>query len=218
MQTSLQQKLKNFFQRYTKIAYKKGAVILRPEETPTGIYYLEKGYVQQYVISAKGDLLVIHLFKPGSFFMMMWAINNTANSYYFEAQTPVEAWRAPLTDVREFVKREPEILYDFTSRLLKGVSGLLKRLELLVLDPAYIKLISLLSYFAKSLGEKNGEDIVVRLPFSHKDIASWIGTTRETTSLQMEALKKKGLINYSRKTLIIKDIGRLEKELSYGAH
>lgn len=211
----MKNKLDEFFQKFTLLRFKKGELILRAGDAPAGIFYLKKGLVRQYVISKKGEVLVINIFRPGSFFMMMWALNNTANTFYFDAIAPVEVWRAPLVDVREFLKNEPEILFDFTTRLLRGLDGLLKRLEYLVLDPAYVKIASLLSYFAKTFGEKDGEGIVIKLPLTHKEIASWIGTTRETASLQLEDLRKKGIIATRGRTLVIKDPMILEKEASF---
>lgn len=211
MDKNLKHKLEQFFQKFTLLSFKKGEMILRAGDTPAGIFYLKKGLVRQYILSKRGEILVIHIFRPGSFFMMMWAINNTPNTYHFDALTPVDVWRAPLSDVRDFIKKEPELLFDLTSRLLTGLEGLLKRFEYLVLDPAYAKVASLLSYFAKTFGEKNGDGIEIKLPITHKEIASWIGTTRETASLQIEDFKRRGLITNKGRTLVVKDLFKLEQ-------
>lgn len=213
MEKSLKNKLEHFFQKFTFLSFKKNEVILRAGDTPPGIFYLKKGLVRQYVLSKKGEMLVIHIFRPGTFFLMMWALNSTPNTYYFDALSTVEVWRAPLTDVREFMKGNPELLFDLTSRLLLGLNGLLKRLEYLVLDPAYVKVASLLSYFAKTYGEKNGDSIQIKLPITHKEIASWIGTTRETASLQIEDFKRKGLVSNKGRVMIIKNLAKLEQQI-----
>lgn len=212
MNKSLKNKLDRFFQQFTPLSFKKGDIILRAGDAPNGIFYLKKGLVRQYILSNKGEILVIHIFRPSSFFMMMWAINNTPNTFYFDATTSVEVWRAPLSDVREFIKKEPELLFDLTCRLLRGLDGLLKRFEYLILDPAYVKVASLLSYFAKTFGEKDGDGIAIKLPITHKEIASWIGTTRETASLQIEDFKKKGIIANRGRTLIVKDLTKLKQQ------
>lgn len=213
MDKSVKNKLEQFFQKFTLLSFKKNEVILRAGDTPKGIFYLKKGLVRQYILSKKGEVLVIHIFRPQTFFLMMWAINDAPNSFYFDTLTPVEIWRAPLSDVREFVKSEPEILFDLTSRLLRGIEGLLKRFEYIVLDPAYNKVALLLSYFAKTYGEKNGEGIAIKLPITHKEIASWIGTTRETASLQIEDFKRKGLVSNKGRVLIIKNLEKLEQQI-----
>lgn len=212
MDKSLKNKLEQFFQKFTSLSFKKNDIILCAGDTPAGIYYLKKGLVRQYVISKKGEILVLHIFRPGTFFLMMWAINNTPNTYYFDALTPVEVWRAPLSDVREFIKGNPDLLFDLTSRLLQGLDGLLKRFEYLVFDPAYAKVALLLSYFANNFGEKNGDGISIKLPITHKEIASWIGTTRETASLQIEDLKRRGFITNKGRVLIVKDLAKLEQQ------
>lgn len=211
----MKSKLESFFQKYTLLRFKKGEIVLKAGDVPVGIFYIKKGLIRQYTISQKGEVLVINIFRPGSFFMMMWALNNEPNTFYLDAVIPSELWRAPLASVRQFLKSEPEILFDFTTRILAGLSGLLKRLEYLVLDPASVKIALLLSYFAQKYGEKDGADIIIKLPLTHREIASWIGTTRETASLQLEDFKRRGIITTRGRVLIIKDLARLEKEASF---
>lgn len=211
MSESVAQTVETFFLQYPKHTYKKGEVILRAEDPPSGIMYLRKGFVRMYVISENGEMLVLHVFKPGSFFPMMWALNDTPNRYFFDAVVPVELHRAPREAVRTFVMKRPDILYNFTSRLLLGTSGLLQRMEHLVLESAYVKTIKLLLYFAKNFGEKTPHGIMVSL--THREVAVWIGTTRETASLQIEEFKKKGFLSYQRRKLVIHNPDELEKEL-----
>jgi len=51
------------------------------------------------------------------------------------------------------------------------------------------------------------------VPLAHREIASWIGTTRETASLQIEKLQKKGIITTRGRLLIIRDLTRLQQEV-----
>jgi CRP/FNR family transcriptional regulator len=202
-----------FFSKYTKLTYKKGETILRAEDPPSGVMYIKKGFVRQFVISETGEVLVLHVFKPGSFYPMMWVLNNVANKYHYEAVIATEIWRAPKEDVLKFLKDNPDIFIHFTKRLLLGVSGLLERLEHLVLESAYVKTVLLLLYYAKNFGVDQDSRLRMSVPITHKEVASWIGTTRETASLQMELLKKKGLVGYEGRTLIIPNVDKLEQEI-----
>lgn len=208
---SILKKTDTFFHKFTLLQFKKGEIILRADDQPVGVFYLSKGLVRQYLVSHKGEILVIHIFRPGAFFQMMWVINGTRNIYYYDAVTEAVLYRAPLKEVKEFIKKDPEILYDYTSRMLKGLDGLLQRLEHLVLDPAYVKIAALISYFARTYGEQNSDGIEIKLPVTHKEIASWIGTTRETASLQIEDFKRRGIISNRGRTLIVKDLVALDK-------
>lgn len=203
-----------FFSKYPKFSFSEGSVILRADQPAPGIFYLKKGLIKQYVISNKGDILTINIFRPGSFFLMMWAINNTPNSFFFETMENTEVFRAPLKDTREFVKSHPDVLYELISRVLSGLNGIIKRLQFLAFDDADTKLQNLFSYLAKTYGQKKDDEYSINLPLTHKDIATWIGTSRETASFKMEEMRRKGLISYKHHQYIVKDLKKLENTVN----
>lgn len=205
--------IESFFGKYTKMKFKKGEVIIRAEDAPQGVFYLKRGYVRQYMTGETGSMLMLHIFKPNAFFPMTWAVNDTQNIYYFEAMTPVEVWRAPKEAVREFLHKHPEVVYNFASRLLLGVTGILKRLEQLIAEDAYTKTVLLLLYLSQNLGEKKDGKVMLPIPVTHREISAWIGTTRETASLQVERLKRAGLIRYQHRMLVVPSLSALEKEI-----
>ncbi|MBI3956137.1 Crp/Fnr family transcriptional regulator [Candidatus Gottesmanbacteria bacterium] len=204
----------DFFTTYTSLAYKKGEMILRADDPPYGVYYIEKGVVRQYAINGSGETLMLQLYRPGAFFPMTWVVNDTPNRYFFEAATPVSIRRAPRQDVRRFLDQHPQVVKDFLERLLTGVVGLWSRIEQLVLESAYVKTILLLLYYARKFGQRTKGGVTLELSPTHREIAAWIGTTRETASLQVEALKRKKLLRSRGRQLIIPSLAALEKELS----
>lgn len=201
-----------FFSRFPTLQYKKGEVILRAEDPPSGVYYLKSGFVRQYIVNANGDMFVIHIYRPGSFFPLMWAVNNIPNSFYFEAMTQTVVHRAPKDPVIKFLRQHPDILFYTTQRLISGLHGLVSRIEHLVLDTAYMKTALLLLYLAQHFGKPADGGILLRVPVRHREIAAWIGTTRETASLQIEALKRRGILKTRGRQLIIPDLKLLERE------
>ncbi|OGG23997.1 hypothetical protein A3A79_02260 [Candidatus Gottesmanbacteria bacterium RIFCSPLOWO2_01_FULL_43_11b] len=213
-------KTERFFAPYTTLNYKKGETIIRAEDPPPGVYFLKKGSVRQYLVSPSGDTLMVHVFKPGSFFPLMWALNDIPNTFYFEALVDVEAHRAPKDKVVAFLKENADVLFYTLQRLLSGLHGIVTRIGHVILDDAYTKTALLLLYYSKNFGERANGGIVLHVPLVHREIAAWIGTTRETASLQMEALKKKGIIETRGRQLIITDVELLEKEIdrSPGVH
>jgi hypothetical protein len=53
------------------------------------------------MVDESGTTLMLHIFKPNSFFPATWVVNDEPNRYYLEAVTPVELWRASKKAVRE---------------------------------------------------------------------------------------------------------------------
>lgn len=205
-------KLNDFFSQFKLLHYKKDEIILRPDDTPSGVFYLCKGYVRLYSVSQAGEELTLIIFKPEDFFPMVWAISNTENIYYFEAITQVELWRAPREQFLDFIKINPDVFFDLTSRILIRLGGLLERMEYLVFGSAYQKVASILVICAQRFGLKVGKGIKIPVPLTHKDIANLVGITRETASLEIKKLERKGFIHSRGRLFIIKDVRRLQKE------
>lgn len=202
-----------FYSQFKPRSYKKGEMLIRSDDNPQGIFCLTKGYVRQYAISKAGIELTLQILKPISYFPMVWAINGTPNIYNFEALTDIEVGRAPKDEVVNFIKDKPKIIFELMSELLEDYSESLTRVEHLVFSDAYRRVISVLLYIAKHFGADNGKQINVNHRFTHQDIATLVGVARETASIEMVKLEKRGLIEYSNHLMVFKSIDNLEKEL-----
>lgn len=206
------EKLEKFFSQFKTIHYKKGEVIIRPGDIPPGVYLLKKGYVKLYSISSEGKELTLIIFKADDFFPITWAINGTPNTQYLEAMTAIEAWRAPKLEFLEFLKNNSDSFFELTSRMLIRLRGLMQRMEYLAFGNAYAKVASILLICAERFGEKEGENIVIKVPLTHNDIATLLGITRETASIEIKKLERKGLIAYHGRSVVVEDKKGLEQE------
>lgn len=59
MNTKISGKLETFFTKFKHQIYRKGEVLIRVDDEPSGIFYLKKGFIKEYAISKKGDELAI---------------------------------------------------------------------------------------------------------------------------------------------------------------
>ncbi|MBP7832213.1 MAG: Crp/Fnr family transcriptional regulator [Candidatus Levybacteria bacterium] len=212
MDTNVDKKIEIFFSKFRKQKYRKGEILVRAGDEPSGIFYLKTGRVKKYAISKKGDELIVNIFKPTSFFPMSHAMNHLPNNYFYEAMEDLELIKSPVDEVNHFVKNEPDVLYDLLSRVYRGSEGLLTRMTYLMAGNAYSRLIAELIIIAKRFGEKSGKTVSIKT--TEKDLAIQVGMTRETVSREMKILKEKGLVKFNKGLLTIKDIFELEEELS----
>jgi CRP/FNR family transcriptional regulator len=203
-----------FYKQFKIRNYKKGETLIRADDDPQGIFCLTKGYIRQYTISKTGFELTLHILKPISYFPMVWAVNGTPNVYYFEALTPVEVGRAPRDQVVNFIKDKPAVIFELLSELIEDYAESLTRIEHLVFSDAYRRVISVLLYIAKHFGEKRGQGMIINHRFTQQDIATLVGVARETASLELVKLEKKGLIKYIDHSILFESIKKLELELS----
>lgn len=211
MNEEIAKKLAKFFSKFKTSKYKKGEILIRAGDNPSGIFYLTEGYVKKYGISKKGDELVVNIFKPISFFPMSYAINHSQNDYYYEAVVPITAVRAPAERVDLFVRENPDVLYDLLSRVYKGTDGMTARMTYFMAGNAYARLVTELVIHTKRFGLKKDSEIEVKV--TEKDLAAQTGLTRETVSREIKLLKDKGLLTTKNHSIIIHDLKKLENEL-----
>lgn len=214
MTTSSQSDLSAFFSRYKSKTYPRSSTILRSEEEPQGVYYLDSGYVRFYSISPEGKELTLNIFKPGSFFPMTWAMGDRPNNYFFETLSDAVITLAPKKEFLNHLRQDPETLFDLSRRIMVGMDGLLTRMEYLLFGSAAQRVASVLLLMARRFGVSNGNgEVKINLWLTHQQIANLAGLSREPTSLEMKKLEREGLLASSSGELLIKNIDRL-KEVS----
>lgn len=206
------EKLVGFFSKRKALFYKRGEMLLRGDTPPHGVFYLQKGFVRDFAISKDGEELTLVIFKPGDFFPLQWAINDKTNSHNFEAMTAVELFRAPKEEFLRFLKEEPDVLFTSLQEVIVRLSGLMDRMEHLVFGNAYERVASIILILAERFGHKENGAIVIPMSISHRCIASLVGMTRETVSVEMKKLQKKGLISSRGSFVYVHNLARLQKE------
>ncbi len=207
------QKLFDFFSHHKVIRYKKGEILLRPGDIPQGIFFLKKGFVRLYSISESGEELTLIIFKQYNLFPLVWAVNNAPNEYYLEAMTtPTEIFRAPKEDFLHYLSFNHDVFFFVTGRILSRLGRLLRRMEYLAFGNSYQKVASILMICAEHFGRIVNGKIIIEVLLTHKDIATMVGVTRETASLEIKKLENKGIIGYRNRLIVIKNVKKLQKE------
>lgn len=206
------QKLNNFFAKFKKYCYKKNEAILRGGDIPQGVYLINKGYVKDYSISKEGEELTLIIFKPEDIFPITWIFNDKQNLHYFDAMSPVELWRCPKEDFITFVKANPQILLELTSHIVLRLGGIMQRMEYLAFGNAYEKVASIIAICAERFGKENNQGIVIPIPLTHKDLAMLVGLTRETVSIEVKKIERKGIISYKKHLIVVRGMKKLQAE------
>jgi len=146
---------------------------------------------------------------------LTWAIGNLPNFYFFEALTNVTVYTAPRKKLLELVKNNPKLLFALTKRTYIGLDGIVRLTQTLLTENAHGKLISVLLVLGRRFGRKktNG-DLVIRLPLTHRILASLANMSRETASLELEKLQKEKTITYNGHSITINKLQKIEEESS----
>jgi CRP-like cAMP-binding protein len=202
--------LKEFFGNYKQISYKKQEMILRAEDTPSGVYFVESGYVREFSISPSGNELTLFLFRPNDVFPIRWAFTSFVNVKYFESFTEAVVWRAPQADFLKYLKEHPDLLFSLTNYILTRLGMLMDKAEQIIYGDAAGKMAYGLVVLTNRFGVEKDGIWTIPLPFTQKDLAALIGSTRETVSVEMQKLVNEGIITHEKQMLTIKNLDFLK--------
>jgi CRP-like cAMP-binding protein len=204
--------LLELFHRGTRLVYKKGEFIIRPGETPPGIFFIESGQVKAYDITKYGEENLLIIRKEQELFPLIWAITGQERHVIYEALTPTTVWRIERAKFLAQIKKNEETLaplLDMTVEMYRIHSERIINLEYRSVRE---RLVSFLLTMSNRFGCETKEGLVIDVPLRQQDIASSINASRETTSRELRALEKKDLITI--KTLILlKDVEKLRSFL-----
>jgi CRP-like cAMP-binding protein len=90
---SQQNALVNLFHQGTKLTYKKGEFVIRPGETPSGIFYIKSGLVKAYDITKYGEENLLIIRKPGEILGLTWAITGENRNIIYATLSACELFQ-----------------------------------------------------------------------------------------------------------------------------
>ena len=208
-------KISHFFTAFPLREFERRELLIRPEELLPNIFYVVEGRVSEYDVTPTGNEVVVNVFKPSAFFPMSAALNDTPNSYFFEASTKVKVHVVPSGTAVQFLQNNPDVTLDLLRRVYRGTDGVLRRMAHLMGGDAKSRLIFELLNAANRFGEPQADGSIL-LDLKENDLARHSGLARETVNRNIQDLKATGLLEVGQGGMVVKDTKRLEALLGTG--
>lgn len=183
----------------TMTPVKKGTQILIPEQPLDVLFFLKKGQVRLYRMTPHGKQFTTDILVDGNVFGETESFMLTDQQTYAEAMTDCYLCTMDKEKFEAFIRATPDVslkLIQILSNRLKETYDLSEKIALG--DVRYRTLFLLLKMSEKS-GKREKEWQSIAMKITHEDIATMVGSSRETISLLMSKLKKEGLL---KKTLL----------------
>ena len=202
----------DLFHQGTSLSYKKGEFIIRPGESPPGIFYIQSGIVKAYDITKYGEENLLIIRKENEVFPLIWAITGLERHVIYEALSVVDVWRVDRRKFLKLIQDDPTViapLLDMTVEMYRIHSERIINLEYRTVRE---RLISFLLTMASRFGKDTIMGTTLTVPLRQQDIASSINASRETTSRELTALEKKGLIS-TPGLIVLLDVDQLKSFL-----
>lgn len=204
-----------FRQEGLKLTYNKGEFIIRPGEAPSGVFYIYQGLVKAYDITKYGEENLLIIRKGHELFPLIWALTGEERQVIYQALAPTIVWQISRERFMKYMQSHPEALapvLDMTIEMYRLHSERILNLEYRSVRE---RLISFLLTMSQRFGRPENGGVQIEAPLRHQDIASSINASRETTTRELVALERKGLVSSQQSIITLKDVKALRAYLSH---
>jgi len=100
---------------------------------------------------------------------------------------------------------EDDRLHDYTFRLIgQRLEHAERRLADFALNAIPARLDRLLAEFSVRYGVSEPEGVLIDIPLPHREIASIVGSTRESVTVRLNAMRREGTIEFVKRRILIK--------------
>jgi len=207
-------KLVAYFKAGTCMRFKKGQLIIRPEDSPAYIYYVERGFIKAYSITKYGEENLHVIRRTGEVFPLIWVFTDEHRDIAYESLDNSVIWRQPKDDYLKFLENSPDATGAVLELAIRAYRTYAERVNTLEYRSVRERVVSFLLSCMRRFGTPLPDGSVrINAPLRQQDIASSINSTRETTSRELTALIRKDLISIDDRTIVLKDIAKLKAML-----
>ncbi|WP_201714175.1 Crp/Fnr family transcriptional regulator [Rossellomorea arthrocnemi] len=171
------------------VNYPKREVVFQPFSLSKNLYMIQSGKIKLYKNSEDGRKTTLTVLREGDFFSNIPLFSLDDKGVYAET---IETTVVHVLSHKQ-VDSLKAVHHPVVTELFSSLNQQMKQrnlfLERIMYAPVKERILCLMSYLMKRFGEGQGKLIKINVHLTHQDIASFIGSTRETvTSLTKELI------------------------------
>ncbi|MBA3242483.1 MAG: Crp/Fnr family transcriptional regulator, partial [Acidobacteria bacterium] len=179
--------------------------VYRKGDVADSLYLIARGRVKICSIDdATGREAVIDIVGAGALFgessLYSAGVREKCAIAYENArllQIPAGVYREGMAASRE--------LYDYTFRMVgQRLARAERRVADFSLDAIPARLDKLLVELSERYGKRGVEGVLIDIPLPHREIAAIVGSTRESVTVRLNAMRRAGIIDFVDRKILIK--------------
>lgn len=202
--------LADFNSLRSQAIYPAGAILFMEKQDPRGVFVLCEGQVKLSISSSCGKTLILRIAKPGEILGLIAVMSGMPYEVTAETLYPSQVSFLRREDFLRFVNKHPEAYHKLVGQLSSLYSGACEQLRTVGLSSSAPEKLARLLLDWAGAGKDSKPVPQIKMPLTHEEIASLIGTTRETVTRTLSDFKGRKLVSLQGSTLRICDRPTLE--------
>ena len=189
--------------------FREGEAIFQQGDPGQMLYLVESGQVRIYVQDEEGQETSVTLCGPGDMFGELAVIDGLPRSASAVAMGRTVVHILSRDRFREHMRRSPQLALDLLKALSVRVRYSTQQVGNLTLLAISGRLARKLLELAQLHGEVEPDGVRIGLALTQSDLASLVGTTRESVNKALGAFRRQGLVRMQRGHIVIVDADAL---------
>ncbi|MDY0088472.1 MAG: Crp/Fnr family transcriptional regulator [Coriobacteriia bacterium] len=181
--------------------YPKGAFVVTRGERAAGLYLLSSGRAKITIASPDGKELVLGHIDGPAHFGEVSLVEGQPHPADVVAVTSVEVLMIDARSLAEVIRLQPRIAVSLIGALSERLSETIGRLEDLTFHDAAHRVMRVLLNIGTARYELTGEALIAR--YTHYDIATLAGTSRETASRVISSLARDEVLEVRGRSILV---------------
>ncbi len=188
----------------------KRTLIYMPADSGESVFLLTSGRIKLYHITGDGKHAVLALLEPGEIFGELSLLDHGPREEFAETMEASTLIRIPKDVMQRLMEENARLTMGITRLIGMRRQRIERRLKSLLFTSNRERLTDLLVDLADQYGVREAGGVRIGIKLSHQDLASIIGSTRETVTVVLGEMQKEGVVQLQRRTIVIKNIERLK--------
>ena len=194
---------------------KRGEAVYLPDDAADDILLIASGRVKICHATPEGKRAIIGFIDPGEIFGELSLLDSSApRNGITEAAEKSVVVAIPKHKLLAIVQKYPSIVLGVTK--LNGMrrQRVERRLRNLLFRSNRDRVIHLLLELSEKYGRRTETGIELQIRLSHQEMASIIGSTRETVTVVLGQLQGEGLLSIARRRIFLNSLEKLAGEVN----
>lgn len=183
--------------------FPKDALIVSQDDPGDALFIIEQGRVKVVLYGESGREMILTTFRAGEFFGEMSLLDGKPRSANVIALEDARVLTLSRDDFVRHLQERPTIALNILaemSRRLRKADEVIGNLALL---DVYGRVARVLIDLAQREGESTDEGVVIHERPTQQDLASMIGTSRETVSRVLSEFQRRGFLSMQGKRILL---------------
>jgi CRP/FNR family transcriptional regulator len=193
----------------------RGAILFREGTICEEVFIITGGKVKVYRLSPDGRQQTLWVLANGDCFCLAPFFQRARYPGTAQCMTEVRVIELGRSALVTLPKSSPGLAGAVANCLCRRVATTAALVEEMSTQPVRHRLAKLLLTLADTHGVRTPDGILIDEGWTHDELASSVGTVREVVSRTLKQLAAEGLVRSRRRSILLSDPARLEKQLRF---